>query len=135
MVVHYPDSVNRVQPPNTTIPKTLAALPSSQYATALELVSGKLEAFFVCAWNGWALSDETNVDVDLLIVQAEALFDLIVAGAFRVEGLASCDALVLQRRQSKKRRESLGAALRNARAKGDVGSIKNQRCCGREAGD
>lgn len=44
----YPDSVNRVNPPNTTIPKTLAALPSSQYATILELVSGKpflLEAF------------------------------------------------------------------------------------------
>jgi hypothetical protein len=37
----YPDSVNRVRPPNTTMPKTLAALPRSQYATALELVSGK----------------------------------------------------------------------------------------------
>ena len=26
----YPDSVNLVRPPNTTIPKTLAALPNSQ---------------------------------------------------------------------------------------------------------
>jgi hypothetical protein len=39
----YPDSVRRVRPPNTTIPKTLAALARSQYATAFELVSGKRE--------------------------------------------------------------------------------------------
>ena len=37
----YPDSVRRVRPPNTTIPKTLAALPKSQYATTLWLVLGK----------------------------------------------------------------------------------------------
>jgi len=37
----YPDSVSRVRPPNITIPKTLAALPRSQYATALSLVAGK----------------------------------------------------------------------------------------------
>ena len=37
----YPDSVSLVRPPKTTIPKTLAALPSSQYPTAFELVSGK----------------------------------------------------------------------------------------------
>lgn len=37
----YPDSVNLVNPPNTTIPNTLAALPSNQYATDLELVLGK----------------------------------------------------------------------------------------------
>lgn len=37
----YPDSVRRVRPPKTTMPKTLTALPSSQYATDLELVSGK----------------------------------------------------------------------------------------------
>ena len=39
----HPDSVSRVHPPNTTIPKTLAALTNSQYATAFELVSGKLD--------------------------------------------------------------------------------------------
>lgn len=39
----YPDSVNRVKPPKITIPKTLAALPSSQYATALSLILGKLD--------------------------------------------------------------------------------------------
>ena len=38
----YPDSVRRVSPPNTTMPKTLAALPSSQYATLLDDVLGKL---------------------------------------------------------------------------------------------
>lgn len=38
----YPDSVRRVKPPNTTMPKTLAALPSSQYATLLDVVLGKL---------------------------------------------------------------------------------------------
>lgn len=37
----YPDSVRRVKPPNTTIPKTLAALPNSQYATTFWLVLGK----------------------------------------------------------------------------------------------
>lgn len=37
----YPDSVSLVKPPNTTIPKTLAADPRSQYATVFEEVSGK----------------------------------------------------------------------------------------------
>lgn len=36
----YPDSVNRVKPPNTTIPNTLAALANNQYATEFEVVSG-----------------------------------------------------------------------------------------------
>lgn len=35
-----PDSVKRVSPPKTTMPKTLTALPKSQYATPLELVFG-----------------------------------------------------------------------------------------------
>ena len=37
----YPDSVSLVRPPNTTMPKTLAALPKSQYATTFSLTSGK----------------------------------------------------------------------------------------------
>ena len=41
----YPDSVSRVRPPKTTMPKTLAALPNSQYATTLSLVSGKNRLF------------------------------------------------------------------------------------------
>jgi hypothetical protein len=43
--ISYPDSVSLVKPPNTTIPKTLAAEPKSQYATVFEEVSGK-KAFF-----------------------------------------------------------------------------------------
>lgn len=42
----YPDSVNRVSPPNMTMPKTLAALPINQYATFFSEVSGK-KALFV----------------------------------------------------------------------------------------
>jgi hypothetical protein len=37
----YPDSVSRVRPPKMTMPNTLAALPRSQYATALLLTFGK----------------------------------------------------------------------------------------------
>jgi len=44
----YPDSVRRVSPPKTTMPNTLAALPSSQYPTALELESGKRDADLRC---------------------------------------------------------------------------------------
>jgi len=36
----YPDSVSLVRPPKTTIPKTLAALPKSQYPTDFVLVWG-----------------------------------------------------------------------------------------------
>ena len=43
IIVTYPDSVNLVRPPKTTIPKTLAALPSNQYATVLSLTPGKLD--------------------------------------------------------------------------------------------
>jgi hypothetical protein len=39
----YPDSVSLVRPPKTTIPKTLAALPSNQYATVLSVTLGKLD--------------------------------------------------------------------------------------------
>ena len=40
-VMLRPDSVRRVRPPKTTIPKTLAAEPSNQYATLLLQVFGK----------------------------------------------------------------------------------------------
>ena len=43
-----PDSVSLVRPPNITIPNTLAALPSNQYATDFELVSGKNDFFDTC---------------------------------------------------------------------------------------
>jgi hypothetical protein len=37
--------VSLVKPPNITIPKTLTALPSNQYATVFEDVSGKKDVF------------------------------------------------------------------------------------------
>lgn len=40
-VMLRPDSVRRVRPPKTTIPKTEAADPRSQYATLLLLTLGK----------------------------------------------------------------------------------------------
>lgn len=43
MLGTHPDSVSLVKPPKTTIPNTLAALPSSQYATVLVDVLGKDE--------------------------------------------------------------------------------------------
>jgi hypothetical protein len=46
-VMLRPDSVSRVRPPKTTIPKTLAAEPSSQYATLLLLTSGNDELWVV----------------------------------------------------------------------------------------
>lgn len=48
----YPDSVNRVSPPKTTIPKTLAALASSQYATVFEDASGKNDFFLLPSPSG-----------------------------------------------------------------------------------
>jgi hypothetical protein len=43
-VMLSPDSVRRVSPPKTTIPKTLAAEPSSQYATDFLDTAGQDEA-------------------------------------------------------------------------------------------
>lgn len=44
-VMLSPDSVSLVNPPNTTIPKTLVADARSQYATLFDDVSGKEEPF------------------------------------------------------------------------------------------
>ena len=42
-VMLRPDSVSRVRPPKTTMPKTLVALARSQYATLLDETSGHEE--------------------------------------------------------------------------------------------
>ena len=68
-IIAYPDSVRRVRPPNTTMPKTLAALPSSQYATTLEFVCGHLDDFVLlipCA---------VSFSTLLLTVDEKALMD------------------------------------------------------------
>lgn len=56
----YPDSVRRVKPPKTTMPKTLAALPSNQYATLLSFCLGNQlfladcgNLLFLAQWAGW----------------------------------------------------------------------------------
>lgn len=60
----YPDSVNLVNPPKITIPKTLAALPKSQYATVLLLTSGKRDFALVApcsaAWAALAVDNEAD---------------------------------------------------------------------------
>jgi len=52
------------------IPKTLAALPNSQYATTFEVLGGKLEALAALSWVGGAASEAANVDESLLRVKA-----------------------------------------------------------------
>lgn len=42
----HPDSVSLVKPPKITMPNTLAALPSNQYATVFSLTSGNLDVAF-----------------------------------------------------------------------------------------
>jgi hypothetical protein len=70
----YPDSVNLVSPPKTTIPKTLAAEPKSQYATVFEELSGKNPLF------GRALSDTLEM-VLLNDFNGVGFFDIFVFGA------------------------------------------------------
>jgi hypothetical protein len=60
----------------------------------LELVSGKLEVFFVCGRTVGTTPDETKVDTDLLEVHTAQLFDLIGDATFRIEVLASRDVLL-----------------------------------------
>lgn len=72
----YPDSVKRVRPPNTTIPKTLAALPSSQYATDFELVSGK-ELLFAFASETCSTDGGFRV-VPIVVVAGACLWVLLL---------------------------------------------------------
>lgn len=58
----YPDSVNLVNPPQMTIPNTLAALPSNQYATLLLLVSGH-EDFLAIVPAASALTPCANAEI------------------------------------------------------------------------
>ena len=132
----YPDSVSRVNPPNTTIPKTLAALPSSQYATVFELVSGKREGFCtaLCAsaaaarkraddWNDLAWIEATTplpligLEFVVKLTRALDLFNCGVGTALRRNGLVGCLW------HGKNLFESVGAASRSARAKPDPTSV------------
>ena len=82
-----------MSPPKTTIPKTLAALPRSQYATALELVSGKNAFFSGCSNRIVRLNEDNGDMVDALrapradvLRLLEALVDFV-----KDEGNCFCD--------------------------------------------
>lgn len=62
-----PDSVKRVNPPKITIPKTLAALPRSQYATDLSLILGKLDDLALVAPSSIALVNVGAAAVRLML--------------------------------------------------------------------
>lgn len=115
MGLPYPDSVSRVRPPNTTMPKTLAALPNNQYATDFDVVFGKLldrgalsavvpiVAFWIVAvfrrgWVDFHRIDRTIDDWGLGIGDAET--------AARIGELR-------QGPYTKRRRERRGAAVRS----------------------
>lgn len=114
----YPDSVRRVKPPKMTMPKTLTALPMSQYPTALEFVSGNEldrapapaseEASAVAASTAVAVDPEDDLVPDLKKVLLPptshfvlALFPVLVevevwlreSAGDRMTCRATCDAL------------------------------------------
>jgi hypothetical protein len=66
----YPDSVNRVRPPNTTIPKTLAALARRKYPTDLELVSGNDESLLEEVAFAWRSSAKASMEAGLETVES-----------------------------------------------------------------
>jgi hypothetical protein len=82
----YPDSVNLVSPPKTTIPNTLAAEPKSQYATVVEEVSGKNPLF------GRALSAALEI-VLLNDFNGVEFFGIFVFGAFDPWGSTAAELL------------------------------------------
>ena len=112
-----PDSVNRVNPPNTTIPKTEPALASSQYATDLELVSGNIVVL------GREATSLLGLGVLVLIVRlrmprgvcvfvlAAVLLSRTFLGLKSLENFGSKD-FVVQRWHRKKSLDNLGPALR-----------------------
>jgi hypothetical protein len=115
----HPDSVRRVKPPKTTMPNTLAALPSSQYATLLELVSGQLLAFgtaalaaptscAACPSNGVALLRNGCVDFHLTDCRSEGW-----RGQARAPAGKARRGELTQGRFTKSRRERRGAAVRS----------------------
>lgn len=69
----YPDSVSLVRPPKTTMPKTLAALPRSQYATIFSLTSGKCLFRSLAALILWLKEDRGDDRADLESSEAAAV--------------------------------------------------------------
>lgn len=92
----YPDSVNRVNPPNTTIPKTLPADARSQYATVFDEISGK-NAFFTFSFSALDIVwlSELNGDVFLAAISgkvAALLLKRMLLERFAFPGILICAA-------------------------------------------
>lgn len=113
----YPDSVRRVNPPKITSPNTLAALPNNQYATPLELTSGKLDFDLELL----VLSEFTVASV-LSDFREEGGFNLAIASllaALRYESVVNNRELscVLQPRDDERARANLGAGEAGAQCR------------------
>lgn len=92
----YPDSVNRVNPPNTTIPNTLPADARSQYATVFDEVSGK-NAFLTFSFSALDIVwlSEVNGDVFLAAISGNAaalLLNRMLLERFALLGILICRA-------------------------------------------
>lgn len=85
--------MRRVNPPKTTIPNTLAALPNNQYATALELTSGKLDFDL----EPLALSEAFTVASVLISFLKRDVLDAAVAAL--IFSVAPNDVLVVSDRE------------------------------------
>lgn len=128
----YPDSVSRVSPPNTTSPKTLAALPSSQYATPLLEVWGKNFAFagadFAEMFSARELKGEAlDPAVATFSWKAAALLlnRMFLEMYDRMEASCSGRGFVVHWRHTKKLLDSFGAVRRMAGRIEGIGMLHN----------
>jgi hypothetical protein len=90
----YPDSVRRVSPPKTTMPKTLAALPRSQYATTFDDVSGKDEFFF------WLLFPVSSLSVLDCVESLAVCVAIVILDAEKVRARRFCAFVWIGDRQT-----------------------------------
>jgi hypothetical protein len=84
--------VSLVSPPKTTIPKTLAALPSNQYATVLSVTSGKLD-FVASDFDPLAAAEAYRAKAFLALLPREVALILLVFLEKGAEGVRRVDLL------------------------------------------
>ena len=116
----HPDSVNLVRPPNTTIPKTLAALPNSQYPTTVPSCFGKNVGFagtILCwslrkAWlresKGEFIPLTLRVPVGVELPSRVQLHNDCFDGCFDLLDIGLRTGLWRQRQDEKSRRDNRG---------------------------
>lgn len=116
----YPDSVRRVRPPKTTMPNTLAALPSSQYATLFDVVLGEL-LDLACSVAASAGIDSPACDAPIVALLGNGWVDFHLTDC-AMDGRGAEDRAVAMEDRSgelrhgwhtNRRRESRGAAVRS----------------------